>query len=173
MNEDHSRLAIIALGSNLGDSAALIEQAVEALEKFSDRPALRSSLWKSEPVDCPPGSPDFLNAVMAIRPCPTDTPENLLGKMQAIERRLGRGPKQTDNEPRPIDLDLIAFGNHRVANEYLTLPHPRAHLRRFVLGPLAEILPGFVAPGWDESASCLLAGQATNPKAASEISQRV
>jgi 2-amino-4-hydroxy-6-hydroxymethyldihydropteridine diphosphokinase len=157
MNEEHSRLAVIALGSNLGDSVALIDRAIAALEKVSDQPVLRSSLWKSKPVDCPPGSPDFVNAVVAIKPSPTDTPENLLGKLQAIERQLGRGPKQTDNEPRPIDLDLIAFGNHRISNEYLTLPHPRAHLRKFVLGPLAEILPDFEAPGWSRESSALLA----------------
>lgn len=157
MNGEHSRLAIIALGSNLGDSATLINQAIAALEKFSDMPVLRSSLWKSEPVDCPPGSPNFINAVVAIKPSPTDTPENLLGKLQAIERQFGRGPKQTDNEPRPIDLDLIAFGGHKVSNEYLTLPHPRAHLRAFVLGPLAEIVPDFTAPGWAVGASDLLA----------------
>ncbi len=157
MNIEHSRLAIIALGSNLGDSAALIERAITALEKFSDQPALRSSMWKSTPVDCPPGSPDFVNAVIAIQPSPTDTPENLLGKMQAIERQLGRGPKQTDNEPRPIDLDLIAFGKHTISNEYLTLPHPRAHQRKFVLEPLAEILPEFTAPGWSAAAGKLVA----------------
>lgn len=157
MNEDHSRLAIIALGSNLGDSKTLIDQASDALEKFSDKPAMRSSLWKSEPVDCPPGSPDFVNAIITIQPSPTDTPENLLGKMQAIERQLGRGPKQTDNEPRPIDLDLIAFGAHTISNEYLTLPHPRAHLRKFVLGPLSEILPNYEAPGWLSNVGSLLA----------------
>ena len=157
MNTDHSRLAVIALGSNLGDSVSLIEEAIVALEKFSDQPALRSSLWKSEPIDCPPGSPDFVNAVVAIKPSPTDTPENLLGKMHAIERQLGRGPKQTDNEPRPMDLDLIAFGDHQLRNDYLTLPHPRAHTRKFVLGPLAEILPNLVAPGWSTGASELLA----------------
>ncbi len=149
------------MGSNLGDSTALIEQAIVALEKFSDQPVLRSSLWKSSPVDCPPGSPDFVNVVVAIKPSPTDTPENLLGKMQAIERQLGRGPKQTDNEPRPIDLDLIAFGDHLISNEYLTLPHPRAHQRKFVLGPLAEILPEFNAPGWSTGARELIANLQT------------
>ena len=165
MKEEHSRLAIIALGSNLGDSVALIDQAIVALEKFSDQPALRSSFWRSEPVDCPPGSPDFVNVVVAIKPSPTDTPENLLGKLQAIERQLGRGPKQIDNEPRPIDLDLIAFGNHQISNEYLTVPHPRAHLRKFVVGPLAEIVPDFKAPGWVGEASSLLANCPTEEEA--------
>ena len=63
------------------------------------------------------------------------------------------------------DLDLIAFGNHQISNEYLTVPHPRAHLRKFVVGPLAEIVPDFKAPGWVGEASSLLANCPTEEEA--------
>jgi 2-amino-4-hydroxy-6-hydroxymethyldihydropteridine diphosphokinase len=106
----------------------------------------RSSLWRSLPVDCPPGSPPFINAAVALVPRPGETPETLLGKLQALERKFGRRPKKVHNEPRPLDLDLIAFGRATRRGATLTLPHPRAHLRRFVLGPLAEIAPGHRLP---------------------------
>src|SRR5688572_14688569 len=69
-----------------------------------------SSLWESSPVDCPPGSPMFVNAAVMIEPTSDETPESMLTKLQAIEREFGRLPKAVLNEPRPLDLDLIAFG---------------------------------------------------------------
>lgn len=158
VNVADSCYAIIALGSNQGDSAELIGRASESIRRFSEGPMLRSSLWKSTPVDCPPGSSEFVNAVVAITPSLTDTPENLLGKLQAIERQLGRPPKRMLNEARPIDLDLISYGERSSESEYLNLPHPRAHLRKFVLAPLAEILPEHMAPGWSAPAAVLLEG---------------
>jgi 2-amino-4-hydroxy-6-hydroxymethyldihydropteridine diphosphokinase len=154
---DHSRIAVVALGSNLGDSTALIERAISILENLSEQPVLRSSLHESKPVDCPPGSPDFLNAIVAITPSSSETPESLLVKLQEIEGELGRRPKKLVNEPRPIDLDMVAFGSQIRNTEFLMLPHPRAHLRTFVLAPLAEILPDFFAPGWSGTVSELLA----------------
>jgi len=148
--------AVVALGSNLGDSVQLVESAIERVSRFSEKPVLRSSLWKSAPVDCPPDSPPFINAVVAITPSLTDTPDNLLGKLQAIERQLGRSPKTVVNQAREIDLDLIAYGDRTSCTDYLVLPHPRAHLRKFVLAPLTEILPDLVAPGWKECAADLL-----------------
>ena len=139
--------AFIALGSNLGDSARLLEDAFEALQALSAAPIRRSSLWRSSPVDCPPGSPPFLNAVAAIEPWPGVSPEDLLERLQALERKAGRRPKQVLNEARPLDLDLIAFGDEVRAGPFLILPHPRALERRFVLAPLAEIAPGLVLPG--------------------------
>ncbi len=98
-------------------------------------------------MDCPPGSPDFVNAVVAFAPQPGETPESLLRKLQAMESEFGRTPKKVLNEPRPLDLDLIAFGEERRNSPELTLPHPRAHQRRFVLQPLAEIAPELVLAG--------------------------
>jgi 2-amino-4-hydroxy-6-hydroxymethyldihydropteridine diphosphokinase len=114
-------------------------------------------------VDCPPGSPPFLNAVVGFHPRPGETPESLLARLQALEREFGRRPKQLLNEPRPLDLDLIAFGAEVRATPQLTLPHPRAHLRRFVLEPLAEIAPGLVLPGQQASVAKLLATLPVDP----------
>ncbi len=145
MNRQAS-IAVIALGSNLGDSARIIREAISQLEEFSVLPILQSSLWQTSPVDCPPGSSPFVNAVVSLMPGTRETPESLLAKLQAIEREFGRRPKQVLNEPRPLDLDLIAFGQETRNKPTLILPHPRTHLRRFVLQPLSEIAPELVLP---------------------------
>jgi 2-amino-4-hydroxy-6-hydroxymethyldihydropteridine diphosphokinase len=137
----------IALGSNLGDSRRILLQAMERLQNLSDQPLVRSSIVETEPVDCPPGSPGFLNAVVGLFPRPEETPESLLLKLQALERECGRQAKKVLNEPRPLDLDLIAFGDAVRSTQPLTLPHPRAHRRPFVLKPLAEIAPNLRLPG--------------------------
>lgn len=149
--------ALVALGSNLGAPARLLREAMDALEGLSARPLRRSSLWHSAPVDCPPGSPDFVNAVVALAPLRGETPEGLLAKLLALERRFGRRPKLVVNEPRPLDLDLIAFGAETRNTAALVLPHPRAHLRQFVLGPLAELAPRLVLPGQRQTVARLLA----------------
>ena len=86
-----------------------------------------------------------------------ETPESLLAKLQALEKEFGRKPKKVLNEPRPLDLDLIAFGNQTRAAKELTLPHPRAHQRRFVLQPLSEIAPNLILPGQAKTVAQLLA----------------
>jgi 2-amino-4-hydroxy-6-hydroxymethyldihydropteridine diphosphokinase len=139
-------VALIALGSNVGDSTALIGAAFERLQPLSTTPIRRSSLWQSAPVDCPPGSPLFVNAAVALTPRADETAQSLLAKLQALEREFGRKPKLVTNEPRPLDLDLIAFGGEVRNTPELVLPHPRAHLRRFVLAPLNEVAPDFVMP---------------------------
>jgi 2-amino-4-hydroxy-6-hydroxymethyldihydropteridine diphosphokinase len=149
--------AFVALGSNLGDSAALLDEAMRRLEAFSGQPVLKSSHWQSTPVDCPPGSPLFVNAVAGLATRPAETPESLLEKLQALEREFGRPPKAVLNEPRSLDLDLIAFGREVRATPQLTLPHPRAHCRRFVLAPLDEIAPGLLLPGQTRTVHQLLA----------------
>jgi len=151
-----SAIALVALGSNLGDSAANVHAAMVRLAHLSSVPILKSSLWSSTPVDCPPGSPMFVNAVVGLVPREGETPESLLAKLQEIEREFGRAPKVVMNEPRTLDLDLIAFGNEVRSTPSLTLPHPRAHLRRFVLEPLFEIAPGLVLPGEGKPVSGLL-----------------
>lgn len=152
-----SELAIVALGSNLGDSRQLILRAMDMLQGFSDKPILRSSLYETAPVDCPPGSPNFVNAVIALQPRPEETPESLLKKLQAMEKQFGRQPKKVLNESRPLDLDLIAFGNRTSNTPELVLPHPRAHQRLFVLEPLREIAPDLVLPGQQKSVKLLFA----------------
>jgi len=156
MSVPDSCQAIVALGSNLGSSTELIERAMDVVAGLSSGPVLRSSLWRSSPVDCPPGSPDFVNAVIGITPGPAMTPEGLLAQLQAIETEMGRLPKTVVNEARLIDLDLVSYGDQTIRTEHLVLPHPRAHQRRFVLAPLAEILPDHRAPGWGAGAAALL-----------------
>ncbi len=150
-------LAYISLGSNLGDSPAILASALERLQLYSAAPLLRSSLWQTTPVDCPPGSPPFINAVAALEPLPGESPETLLQKLRALELEFGRRPKVVMNEPRPLDLDLIAFGAETRRTETLTLPHPRAHLRQFVLQPLSEIAPDLLLPGQTQTVRQLLA----------------
>lgn len=149
-------VAVVALGSNLGDSRELFRLALAELKLLSVAPIRRSSFWKTKPVDCPPGSPDFLNAVCLLVPPLKETPETLLSKLQALEKQFGRRPKTVMNEARPLDLDLICFGRQRRREASLILPHPRAAQRRFVLGPLAELEPDWILPGRRLTVSQLL-----------------
>jgi 2-amino-4-hydroxy-6-hydroxymethyldihydropteridine diphosphokinase len=149
-------LAFVALGSNLGDSRQITARAIGAIQLLTDAPLLQSALWKTVPVDCPPGSPSFVNAVVALRPRAADTPHTLWRKLQALEKEFGRQSKSIPNEPRPLDLDLIAFGSWQISSSELTLPHPRAHLRRFVLQPLSEIAPNLILRGQSKTVSELL-----------------
>jgi 2-amino-4-hydroxy-6-hydroxymethyldihydropteridine diphosphokinase len=148
----------IALGSNVGDPHQNVLKAINRLEKLSTVPLLKSSLWQTTPVDCPPGSPPFINAVVGLCPLPGETPESLLQKLQALEREFGRKPKHVLNEPRPLDLDIISFSSEVRTTKELVLPHPRAHQRRFVLAPLAEIAPHLVLAGQTETVKELLGG---------------
>jgi 2-amino-4-hydroxy-6-hydroxymethyldihydropteridine diphosphokinase len=130
---------------------------MDQLETMSRQPLLRSSLWQTTPVDCPPGSPTFVNAVVALFPLPEETAASLLAKMLAMEKDFGRRPKQVLNEPRRLDLDLIVFGSEVSDRPELMLPHPRAHERRFVLQPLNEIAPNLILPGHRRTVAQLLA----------------
>jgi 2-amino-4-hydroxy-6-hydroxymethyldihydropteridine diphosphokinase len=152
-----SSLAIVALGSNLGDSRRIILDAMARLQNFSNQPLLKSSLWQTSPVNCPPGSPNFVNAVAGLVPRARETPESLLKKIRVLEEEFGHRPRNVLNEPRSLDLDLIAFGAETRNSPELILPHPRAHLRRFVLQPLSEIAPDLILPGQSHTVSRLLA----------------
>ncbi len=149
-------IAYIALGSNLGDSRDTVLRATDRLQELSAQPLVKSSLLETLPVDCPPGSPNFVNAVVGLVPRIDETPESLLQKLQALEKEFGRTPKKVMNEARPLDLDLIAFGNEVRSTPELTLPHPPACLRQFVLQPLAEIAPDLLLPGQTKPVSELL-----------------
>lgn len=153
----HGTIAFVAVGSNMGDSLTLVKAAMARMEKLAAGPLLKSSLWKTGPVDCPPGSPPFVNAVVGIRPTQGETPESLFAKLQQIELEFGRKRTGAKNEPRTLDLDLIAFGTETRSTPELTIPHPRAHVRRFVLEPLAEIAPELVLPGQTQTVKQLLA----------------
>ena len=150
--------AFIALGSNLGNSRQNVLDAMARLQGLSGLPIVTSSLWQTTPVDCPPDSPKFVNAMVGLVVRPAETPESLLKKLRELEVEFGRKPKAVWNEPRPLDLDLIAFGSETRETPELILPHPRAHLRRFVLQPLNEIAPELVLPGQGRTVAELLAG---------------
>lgn len=156
MSWDSNRLVLISLGSNLGDSGAILDAALNRIQQWSSAPLSRSSFWRSEPIDCPPGSPWFVNAAVGFEAAPEETPESLLAKLQNLELEFGRLPKRKYHEPRTLDLDLIAFGHEIRETPFLILPHPRAAVRGFVLRPLAEIAPGFRLPGQSKTIAELL-----------------
>ncbi len=161
-NPGKSGLVFIAFGSNLGDSQKIILEAMTRLQALSNKPFLKSSLWQTSPVDCPPGSSKFVNAVVGLVPQKSETPESLLKKLRDLEKKFGRMPKTIHNEPRPLDLDLIAFGNETRNTLDLILPHPRAHLRKFILQPLNQIAPDFILAGQGRTVSQLLADLASD-----------
>src|SRR5688572_17557292 len=105
----NSAMVFVALGSNQGNSVELIARAIEGLEAHSSGAVLESSLWAASPVDCAPGAPAFLNAVVGLVPRADDTPESFLHQLKEMEREFGRRPKRVLNEARPLDLDLIAL----------------------------------------------------------------
>jgi 2-amino-4-hydroxy-6-hydroxymethyldihydropteridine diphosphokinase len=156
MSNNADEMAFVALGSNLGDSKEILQRALDRLQTLSTQPLLRSSLWRSTPVNCPAGSPLFVNAVAGLCPPAEETPQSLLRKLQVLEAEFGRRRGHVLNEPRLLDLDLIAFGARTLDAPELILPHPRAHLRRFVLQPLVEIAPEFVLPGQARNVAELL-----------------
>ena len=153
----------IALGTNLGDRLAHLRQgrdSILALPNISP-PALFSSIYETAPVDCAPDSPAYLNAVMEVEYEGQVAP--LLDALQEIERRLGRPDKRPRNAARPIDLDILYCGNLTLNNEETIIPHPRLHLRRFVLEPLAEIAPEKILPGQNANISELLTSLPPDP----------
>jgi 2-amino-4-hydroxy-6-hydroxymethyldihydropteridine diphosphokinase len=123
---------VIALGSNLGDRAWHLRRAIRELPI---RVVRVSPFVETEPIDAPP--PMFLNAV--VTGYTTLGPHQLLAMLLSLETRLGRRRRGVRNEPRIIDLDLIAYGATRMRTRDLILPHPRAHEREFVMGPWREI----------------------------------
>lgn len=137
------RQAFISLGANLGDARATL---VAALQQIADLPGTvlsrRSGLYRSAPVEAQ--GPDYYNAVAEVHTFLT--PEALLRQLQAIEQQHGRD-RPYRNAPRTLDLDLLLFEGVVQADTELTLPHPRMHLRAFVLGPLAELSPHLRVPG--------------------------
>ena len=132
----------IALGSNLGNRRVFIRRAMYELSRFVSIVRV-SSLWETEPVAAPPGSPRFLNAVIAGHT--RLAAEDLLTRLLEIETRLGRRRRHR-NEPRVIDLDLIFYDATLLRSRRLTLPHPRYREREFVMGPLRELDLPWVDP---------------------------
>ena len=117
-------------------------------------PIVSSAVYETARVDCEPGAPKFLNAVVEFGY--EGDPASLLEQLIRIEEALGRSRDYQKNVSRTIDIDLLYCGDRRIRNERLQLPHPRMHLREFVLQPLAEIRPELVLPGQEKTVRELL-----------------
>ena len=135
--------AYIGLGANLGDPVSTLRAAVLALAALPATALVaQSGLYASAPVDAQ--GPEFINAVVQLRT--SLAPLVLLAALQAIENKAGR-QRPYRNAPRTLDLDLLSYGSTVCHTPQLTLPHPRLHLRLFVLAPLLELAPQLQLPG--------------------------
>lgn len=148
-------LSFILLGSNMGNREELLGEAIELIELRCGKVVLKSSLYESEPWGFETENL-FLNQAIAIESALA--PYDLLKELLTIEAELGRKRKENHvgYESRPIDLDIIYYDDIINDDEDLILPHPRLHLRRFVLMPLCEIAPDFIHPIIHETNSALL-----------------
>lgn len=154
---DLDRAVIVALGSNLTggfDSCeALLEAALARFPAAGLRVTAKSRWWRS--AAWPEGAgPEYRNGIAIVEA--QGGPRQVLASLLDVEAELGR-VRGERNAARTLDLDLIAHGRTVMDEEGLTLPHPRAHERRFVMGPLAEVAPGWVHPVLGETAQALAA----------------
>ena len=130
----------LSLGSNLGDREKTLRLAIQYLSDEILSDMLISTFHHTEPVDCPSGTHEFLNAAVVGKT--SLSPINLLKACQEIEFRLGRPENHGYHTNRTIDIDILTYGKLTCTSNELTLPHPEMSEREFVLNPLSEILPG-------------------------------
>jgi 2-amino-4-hydroxy-6-hydroxymethyldihydropteridine diphosphokinase len=143
----------LSLGSNVGDRERNLRAAIAALAGVGVRATKISSFYETEPVDLRE-QPWFLNCVLEGE---TKVPAlELLPALHGIEKRMG-SKKLVAKGPRLIDLDILLYGGETIDTPELQVPHPRMHLRKFVLVPLAEIAPNLKHPSWSGTAADLLA----------------
>ena len=158
--DSNSVTVAISLGSNLPylkrSPREIVLAAIQSLQGISIE-SQASSLYLSEPIDCPSDAEDFINAAMVLRLASQTSAGELLAILQGIEADYGRQRGNEQNQPRTLDIDIISYGNQELVSIDLILPHPRATQRRFVLMPLAEIHPEMVLPGQSASIAQLLA----------------
>ena len=147
----------VALGSNLGDRLENLRAARRAILGLSNvkPPILSSAIYETNPVDCEPGANKFLNAVIEFDY--DRDPPSLLEELIRIEKALGRKRDHPKNVSRTIDIDMLYYDQRIIEDERLQLPHPRMHLRKFVLQPLANIRPGLILPGQTQTVDELAA----------------
>lgn len=142
---DSAAIAYVALGANLGNPVETINAAIAALALIPETRLMAvSSLYRTAPVGLR-NQPDFINAVAALGVPASLAPYQLLKALFAIEARFGR-QRSIPNAARTLDLDLLLYGEIIFDEPHLTLPHPRMHLRAFVLAPLLEIAPNCCIP---------------------------
>jgi 2-amino-4-hydroxy-6-hydroxymethyldihydropteridine diphosphokinase len=148
----------VAFGSNIGDRLENLRAARRAIVDLGNvqPPIFSSAVYETEPVDCEPGAGKFLNAVLEFEY--EGDPARLLDQLIQIEECLGRKRDHPQNVSRTIDIDLLYCGDQRIDDERLQLPHPRLHLRTFVLRPLADIRPDLVLSAENKTVSELLKG---------------
>ena len=153
-HRNHAK-AYISLGSNLGDRGGNLLLAVRGMMEASICVTRLSSIYETEPVGEVDQTP-FLNMV-AEADSPLPEPQQVMARLLRIEWLLGR-TREVKGGPRTIDLDLLLYGEVESKTEFLMLPHPRMHARRFVLEPLVEIAPHLVHPTLKCTAVELLEG---------------
>jgi 2-amino-4-hydroxy-6-hydroxymethyldihydropteridine diphosphokinase len=153
--------AYVGMGSNLGDRAGNLLLGVRGMAGAGLAVARLSSVYETEPDGVVEEQPPFLNMVAELSE-PLPPPEPLLRLLLDIERSLGRS-RTRPLAPRTLDLDLLLYGGETAATEALTLPHPRIHLRRFVLAPLAELIPEAKHPALGSTFAELLAATPDRP----------
>jgi 2-amino-4-hydroxy-6-hydroxymethyldihydropteridine diphosphokinase len=153
-----TRPAVLALGSNLGDRRDILQGGVDAIAGLPEvQVTAASPVYETVPVGGPP-QPDYLNAVLLVTT--SLPPGELLSQLHAIEAAFNR-VRQVRWGPRTLDIDIITIGGERSDDPVLTLPHPRAHERAFVLAPWHDADPDAVLPGHGPVADLLTgAGQA-------------
>ena len=136
--------AYLALGGNIGNVSATFDLAIQKIMAKIGAIRVESSRYRTEPWGNK-NQDDFLNMVLAV-----DTPlpaEAVLATIMDIEKMMGRNRDQDNrNAPRTIDIDILFYGHEIINNDQLVIPHPRLHLRNFVLTPLREIAPEFIHP---------------------------
>ncbi len=153
-HRNHATKAYVGIGSNLGDRAGNLLLAVRGMTHAAMTVTCLSSIYETEPVS-EVQQPPFLNMVAEISNHPP-TAEQMMARLLRIEFALGR-IRDVKDGPRTLDLDLLFYGDMESDTEFLRLPHPRLHERRFVLEPLAEIAPRLVHPVLKKTAAELLA----------------
>lgn len=157
MKEKYNNIAVLSLGSNVGDRLKNLQSAVDLLFQHKNIFFVAcSSIYETEPVLEQEENPqdNYFNTILLANT--SLTPHVLLELAHRVETALGRKTLRKKNEPRTIDIDIIFFGDRILASENLTIPHPKAKDRHFVLVPLCEVAPNSVDPSENLSATALL-----------------